>query len=134
MWERNARDDTFGFGVVLSDETLGGIEHADPRVSAQLHQHSACWDDIDIRYRGTTSTCGGHGFSAISRKTFLLILQQRCVELGVDLRFRAEASDVDRLAAEYDVVLAADGANSAIRAQHAEVFGPSLERRHAKYK
>ena len=133
VWERNARDDTFGFGVVLSDETLGGIEHADPRVYAQIHQHSACWDDIDIHFRGTTSTCGGQGFSAISRKTLLLILQQRCAELGVDLRFRAEALDVDQLAAEYDVVLAADGANSAIRTQHAEVFGPSLERRHAKY-
>ena len=94
VWERNAADDTFGFGVVFSDETLGGIEHADPRVYAQIEQQFARWDDIDIHFRGTTSTCGGHGFSAMSRKRLLLILQQRCAELGVDLRFRAEAPDV----------------------------------------
>jgi anthraniloyl-CoA monooxygenase len=133
VWERNAAEDTFGFGVVFSDETLGGIEHADPQIYARMQEVFACWDDIDIHFRGITHTCGGQGFAAISRKTLLLILQQRCAELGVDVRFRAEAPDVDRLAAGDDLVLAADGANSAIRATHAEVFGPSLERRHCKY-
>jgi anthraniloyl-CoA monooxygenase len=133
VWERNAADDTFGFGVVFSDETLGGIEQADPEVFARMSEHFACWDDIDIHFRETTYTCGGQGFAAISRKTLLLILQQRCAELGVDLRFHSEAPDAEWLATEYDLVLAADGANSIIRAKHAETFGPSLERRHAKY-
>src|SRR5699024_9764598 len=133
VWERNAADDTFGFGVVFSDETLGGIEHADPEIYARMQEVFACWDDIDIHFRDTTHTCGGQGFAAISRKTLLLILQQRCRELGVDGRFNAEAPDVDWLAAEHDLVLAADGANSGIRTRRAEVFRPSLEHRHSKY-
>ena len=133
VWERNAADDTFGFGVVFSDETLGGIEHADPEIYARMREIFACWDDIDIHFRGATHTCGGQGFAAISRKKLLQILQQRCSELGVEVRFNAEAPEVDLLAAEYDLVLAADGANSTIRAAKAGVFGPSLERRHSKY-
>lgn len=133
VWERNAADDTFGFGVVFSDETLGGIEHADPEIYARMQEVFACWDDIDIHFRDTTHTCGGQGFAAISRKTLLLILQQRCHALGVDVRFSTAVPDVDCLAAEYDLVLAADGANSGIRAHRAETFGPSLERRHSKY-
>ena len=66
VWERNAPDDTFGFGVVFSDETLGGIEHADPLVFAEMQRHFARWDDIDVHHRGTTTTSGGHGFAAMS--------------------------------------------------------------------
>lgn len=133
VWERNAAEDTFGFGVVFSDETLGGIEHADPELYARMSDIFACWDDIDIHFGGVTHTCGGQGFAAISRKKLLLILQQRCHELGVDVRFSTTAPDVDRLAADYDLVLGADGANSTIRSRYADVFGPKLERRHCKY-
>ena len=84
VWERNAPDDTFGFGVVFSDETLGGIEHADPVVFGEMQRHFARWDDIDVHHRGTTTTSGGHGFAAMSRKELLGILQRRCADLGVD--------------------------------------------------
>src|SRR3954452_14643147 len=75
VWERNAPDDTFGFGVVLSDETLGGIEHADRRVYAAMEAEFARWDDIDVHYRGEVVTSGGHGFAAMSRHRLLAILQ-----------------------------------------------------------
>ena len=100
MWERNAADDTFGFGVVFSDETLGGIEHADPAIHAPMQREFARWDDIDVHLpRRTYSTSGGHGFAAMSRKPAAGILQARCAELGVEVRFRTEAPDVDELAA-----------------------------------
>ena len=83
VWERNADDDTFGFGVVFSDETLGGIEHADPAIHTAMSREFARWDDIDIHYRGQVITSGGHGFAAMSRKRLLQILHARCLELGV---------------------------------------------------
>src|SRR5919107_1750832 len=91
VWERNAPDDTFGFGVVLSDETLGGIEHADPVVYEALQKHFTRWDDIDIVHRNTRQTSGGHGFAALGRRRLLEILHDRCRSLGVELRFRSEA-------------------------------------------
>jgi anthraniloyl-CoA monooxygenase len=133
IWERNAPDDTFGFGVVFSDETLGGIEHADPVIYARMAERFARWDDIDIHYRGTVTTVGGQGFAAMSRKTLLQLLQERCTELGVRIDFRTEAPDVDSLAREYDLVIAADGANSAVRTKYADVFRPSLEMGRNKY-
>ncbi|GAA3793724.1 bifunctional salicylyl-CoA 5-hydroxylase/oxidoreductase [Amycolatopsis tucumanensis] len=133
VWERNAADDTFGFGVVFSDETLGGIEHADESIYRQMEREFARWDDIDVHYRGEVLTSGGHGFAAMSRKRLLQILQHRCADLGVRLHFRTLAPDVDRLAADYDLVVAADGVNSAVRARHAAVFGPSLESRRCAY-
>jgi anthraniloyl-CoA monooxygenase len=133
VWERNAPDDTFGFGVVFSDETLGGIEHADPVVHREMARHFARWDDIDVHFRGTVTTSGGHGFAAMSRRELLGILQRRCAELGVDVRFRQEAPDVERLRAEYDLVIAGDGANSRVRAGYADVFEPTLEFRRSKY-
>ena len=133
VWERNAADDTFGFGVVFSDETLGGIEHADTAVFHAMQAEFAQWDDIDVHYRGETFTSGGHGFAAMSRKRLLTILQRRCVDLGVDVRFRERAPDVERLAAEHDLVVASDGANSAVRARFAESFRPDVETRRCKY-
>ncbi len=133
VWERNADDDTFGFGVVFSDETLGGIEHADPVIYAAMEREFARWDDIDVHYRGCTITSGGHGFAAISRRRLLAILQQRCAELGVTMHFRTDAPDPAWLAANHDLVIAADGANSAIRTTLAADFGPEVEVRQCKY-
>ncbi|MDQ7807755.1 bifunctional salicylyl-CoA 5-hydroxylase/oxidoreductase [Amycolatopsis sp. A133] len=130
VWERNAPDDTFGFGVVFSDETLGGIEHADAAVHEAMKAEFARWDDIDVHYRGTVTTSGGHGFAAMSRKRLLGILQSRCAELGVGLRFREEApTDLSG----YDLVVAADGVNSAVRARYAGTFRPSVETRRCRY-
>jgi anthraniloyl-CoA monooxygenase len=115
VWERNAPDDTFGFGVVLSDETLGGIEHADPPVYEALQQHFTRWDDIDIVHRDTRQTSAGHGFAALGRKRLLQILHDRCRSLGVDLRFRSEAPYPDWLAETHARVTAADGVPSTPR-------------------
>ncbi|WP_040789133.1 bifunctional salicylyl-CoA 5-hydroxylase/oxidoreductase [Nocardia paucivorans] len=133
IWERNAPDDTFGFGVVFSDETLGGIEHADEKIYRRMSEQFARWSDIDIHYRGRVRTSGGQGFAAMSRKELLRILQQRCLELGVTIHFHTLAPDVEELAAGHDLVLAADGINSAVRERYAEVFEPDLDPRHNKY-
>ncbi|WP_445077814.1 bifunctional salicylyl-CoA 5-hydroxylase/oxidoreductase [Streptomyces hayashii] len=133
LWERNAPDDTFGFGVVLSDETLGGIEHADPHVYSALQHHFVRWDDIDIVHRGSRHTSTGHGFAALGRKRLLQILHERCRSLGVDLRFRAKAPDAASLSARYDLVIAADGVHSATRETYAHVFRPRLTGHRCRY-
>src|SRR3954454_1800715 len=133
VWERNAPDDTFGFGVVFSDETLGGIEHADPVVHARMAERFARWDDVDVHFRGTRTTVGGQGFAAMGRKDLLRILQQRCADLGVRVDFRTEAPDVDSLARDFDLVVAADGVTSAAPPKYADVFGPSVDVRRNKY-
>ncbi|MEV1045726.1 bifunctional salicylyl-CoA 5-hydroxylase/oxidoreductase [Streptomyces sp. NPDC049916] len=131
--ERNAPDDTFGFGVVLSDETLGGIEHADPEVYRALSRAFVRWDTIDIVHRGRTHTSGGHGFAALGRRRLLEILHARCTALGVRLRFRAEAPPAAELAAHHDLVVAADGVHSATRAAHADAFGPTVTGHRNRY-
>ncbi|MEU5778453.1 bifunctional salicylyl-CoA 5-hydroxylase/oxidoreductase [Streptomyces venezuelae] len=133
VWERNAPDDTFGFGVVLSDETLGGIEHADPAVYSALQAEFVRWDDIDIVHRDRRHTSGGHGFAALGRRRLLEILHDRCRDLGIDLRFRTEAPPAAALATEYDLVVAADGIHSLTREAHADVFGPSLTTHRCRY-
>jgi anthraniloyl-CoA monooxygenase len=133
VWERNAPDDTFGFGVVFSDETLGGIENADPLIYQQMAREFACWDDIDVHYGGEVITSGGHGFAAMSRKRLLELLQQRCADLGVRIHFRTPAPDDRALATDYDLVVAADGANSAVRSGRVSSFRPEFDYRACKY-
>ena len=133
IWERNAPDDTFGFGVVFSDETLGGIENADTEFGAAMAERFARWTDIDIHYRGQSLTVGGQGFAAMSRKELLALLQERVRPLGVTVRFATQAPDAEELRATHDLVVAADGANSRTRAPYADVFRPDLDRRHSKY-
>ncbi|MCP3803312.1 bifunctional salicylyl-CoA 5-hydroxylase/oxidoreductase [Allokutzneria sp. A3M-2-11 16] len=131
VWERNAPDDTFGFGVVFSDETLGGIENADTVFSEAMASRFARWTDIDIHFRGHTHTVGGQGFAAMSRKDLLHLLQERCHDLGVTTHFSTPAPD--DLRGSHDLVVGADGLNSSIRAAHADVFRPTLDRRRSKY-
>ncbi len=133
VWERNAADDTFGFGVVFSDETLGAIENADPVIFDRMARHFAKWDDIDVHYRDTVHTAGGQGFAAMSRKILLQILQERAVELGVTVQFQSVAPDIDELRRSHDLVLAADGLNSAVRARFTDTFVPTLDARKSKY-
>ncbi|GHC68400.1 oxidoreductase [Streptomyces flavofungini] len=133
VWERNAPDETFGFGVVLSDQALGAIEHADPAVVSGMRPLLARWDDIDVHYRGTTFTAGGNGFAAMSRAGLLMTLQRRCAQLGIPVRYGTEITDVDALAADHDVVVAADGANSLIRERHAEAFRPTVRTGTCRY-
>lgn len=138
VWERNAPDDTFGFGVVFSDETLGSIEGADQVIHDRMETRFARWTDIDVALTDrqgnrTPFTVGGQGFAAMSRKELLQIMQERVAELGVTVHYRTEAPDPDQLRAEHDLVLAADGLNSAVRTKYADVFGPTLDRRNNKY-
>src|SRR5262245_64187773 len=112
VFEQNRADDTFGWGVVFSDETLGNFETADPESFARIRESFASWTDIDTFYRGTKVTSTGHGFCGLARVKLLQILQQRCRALGVGLHFQRIVTDVDRLAAENDLVVAADGVNS----------------------
>ncbi|WP_018349543.1 bifunctional salicylyl-CoA 5-hydroxylase/oxidoreductase [Longispora albida] len=130
VWERNAPDDTFGFGVVFSDETLSGIETADPQFYEALASEFARWDDIDVHYRGEIVTSGGHGFAAVSRKKLLALLVDRCRELGVTLHHRTEFPGNYE---DYDLVVAADGVHSATRSLYAETFGPTFEKGDCRY-
>jgi anthraniloyl-CoA monooxygenase len=133
VFERNAPDDTFGFGVVFSDETLGGIENADTVIYEKMTARFARWTDIDIDFHGHRFTVGGQGFAAMSRKELLHILQERAADLGVTVHYRTPAPDADTLRAGHDLVLAADGVHSRIRTKYADAFGPSLDRRRNKY-
>src|ERR671933_958531 len=130
VYERNAPDDTFGFGVVFSDETLAAFEAADAETYAEITRRFARWAEIDVHYRGEVITSGGHGFSALARVDLLAILQRRAAELDVDLRFRTE---VDEPAPDADVVVAADVVRSTLRRRYEHAFRPSLDRRRAKY-
>src|SRR6185312_8879176 len=132
VYERNAPDDTFGFGVVFSDETLAAFEAADRETYDDITRRFARWAEIDVHYRGEVVTSGGHGFSALARVDLLGVLQRRAAALDVDLRFRTEV-DGAGLAEDFDLVVAADGVNSTLRLRHADAFGPSLDRRKAKY-
>src|SRR6201989_1196953 len=128
VYERNAPDDTFGFGVVFSDETLTAFEAADPESYAEITRRFARWSEIDVHHRGEVVSSGGHGFSAMGRMELLNLLQRRAAALGVDLRFRTEVTDLDG-----DLVVAADGVNSTLRRRYAEHFRPSLDVRRCKY-
>jgi len=130
--ERNRPGDTFGWGVVLSDETLANLELND-RESADLIRASfAYWDDIAVHYRGTVVRSGGHGFCGISRQRLLAILQERARALGVELRFETEFADLDQFK-DYDLIVGADGVNSRVRAAHADIFKPDIDVRACKY-
>ncbi|GAC1658602.1 MAG: bifunctional salicylyl-CoA 5-hydroxylase/oxidoreductase [Candidatus Elarobacter sp.] len=129
--ERNHAGDTFGWGVVFSDQTLGNIAAADPPTYERVVDHFVHWDDIDVHYRGRTIRAGGQGFAGIARKMLLRILQRRATELGVELRFHLEAHDEDY--ADADVIVVADGANSPTRRKYAGAFGTTLENRRNRY-
>jgi len=133
--ERNRPFDTFGWGVVLSDQTLGNLRAADP-VSAQLigdaFNH---WDDVEMFFKGRSVRSGGHGFCGIGRKKLLNILQERCIALGVDLVFEADVQDDQALAKQYDadLMIACDGLNSRVRARYADTFKPDVEMRDCRF-
>ncbi|MBA3595637.1 MAG: bifunctional salicylyl-CoA 5-hydroxylase/oxidoreductase, partial [Polaromonas sp.] len=133
--ERNRPFDTFGWGVVLSDQTLDNLRAADP-VSAQLigdaFNH---WDDIEVFFKGRSVRSGGHGFCGIGRKRLLNILQDRCIELGVELVFETDVQDDQAIAAKYqaDIVIASDGLNSRIRNRYADTFKPDVDLRACRF-
>ncbi len=125
VWERNKAQDTFGWGVVFSDETLGHFEAADPETYAQIRSAFAYWTDIETWVGGTWTRSTGHGFCGMSRKRLLEIFQDRARGLGVEMRFQHEVPDETALP-QSDLVVAADGIQSAIRTRHADWFRPSI--------
>jgi 2-polyprenyl-6-methoxyphenol hydroxylase-like FAD-dependent oxidoreductase len=131
VYERNPPDATFGFGVVFSERTLSGLSGADAELHADLAAAGVGWEDIEIRRGGRRLRCGGHGFSAIARKRLLALLQQRAREAGVELRFEEEATAATVRGA--DLVLAADGVNSALRDERAPAFRPRFSTGAARY-
>jgi hypothetical protein len=127
VFERNDAEDTFGFGVVFSDATLAGIHDADPVLRTALIEHGAHWDPIEVRLHGERLLCGGNGMAAVERRTLLHLLQQRGIEVGVDVRFATEADPGELLAAGYDLVIAADGTNSRLRERFATELDAALD-------
>ena len=132
VYERNRADDTFGFGVVFSDETLSKFLANDSETYQRITQKFAYWDEIEVRVRGEKIISGGHGFAGLSRLVLLEILQQRCAELGVEMRFQSEVTDLDRFA-DADLIVAADGINSGIRERYRDKFQPSFDWRKNRF-
>ena len=133
VFERNRADDTFGWGVVLSDETLANLAKNDPASAKAIGDNFAYWDDIALLYRGQRHLSSGHGFCGIGRRKLLLLLQDRARELGVELRFETEIEDSEALRSEFDIVVAADGLNSKTRQLYAEKFKPEIDLRHCQF-
>jgi len=133
--ERNRPYDTFGWGVVFSDQTLSNFVRADEPTARTILQSFNHWDDIDVRINGTSIISGGHGFCGIGRKRLLNILQERAEGLGVKLVFEADIKDDQEAAREYgaDLVIAADGLNSAIRTRYASTFKPDIDTRKCRF-
>ena len=132
VYERNRPDDTFGWGVVFSDATLGNFQQADPESYANITRSFHHWNDCDVHFKGRKITSGGHGFCGVGRKKLLNILQDRAAELGVRLVYETEIAD-DAQFADCDLVVASDGVNSLVRKKYAAHFKPDIEVRKCRY-
>ncbi len=133
--ERNRPFDTFGWGVVLSDQTLANLQGADPVTAQQIGDAFNHWDDIEVFFKGRSVRSGGHGFCGIGRKRLLNVLQERCLALGVDLVFETNVEDDQALALQYnaDLVIASDGLNSRIRTRYASTYQPDIDNRQCRF-
>jgi anthraniloyl-CoA monooxygenase len=131
--ERNRANDTFGWGVVLSDDALGRMQKNDPVSTQAIRSQFSYWDDIATVHNGVRNVSGGHGFAGIGRKAMLILLQARARELGVDLRFETEFKSAEEYRKDYDIVVATDGINSLVRKEYEEVFQPDVDLRKCKF-
>ncbi|WP_412550660.1 bifunctional salicylyl-CoA 5-hydroxylase/oxidoreductase [Shimia sp. MIT910701] len=131
--ERNRANDTFGWGVVLSDDALENLQVNDPKSAQSIRDHFAYWDDIAVVHDGVRTVSGGHGFAGIGRKQMLILLQERARELGVEMRFETEFDDIEAIRAEYDLVVGCDGLNSRVREAYADHFKPEIDVRACKF-
>ena len=132
VFERNAPDDTFGWGVVFSDETLQAFEGEDPESYRSITESFIHWTDIDTFHRGEHVRSTGHGFSGLSRQRLLTILQDRAQDLGVAIHFKTEIDSLDEVG-EADLLIAADGVNSFIRERYADSFRPTVDWRKCRF-
>ena len=133
IYERNGPDDTFGWGVVFSGKTLANLRAADEQSHADITRQFAAWDNVDVVHRDTKVSIHGNSFSGIARLQLLKILQRRAEELAVEIEFHSEIHDVEALRNDCDLLLAADGVNSTVRARYAEQFQPELDVRSNRY-
>lgn len=133
VYERNRIDDTFGFGVVFSDQTLDTFERYDPESFHSITREFVYWDDIEIHFKGAVHRIGGNGFCGCSRRALLLILHERATDLGVDFVLGHEVTDVDELARKSDLVVLADGINSRFRDHYHDHFQPTVDLRPNKF-
>jgi len=131
--ERNQPNDTFGWGVVLSDDALDNLELNDPKSAKLIRDNFAYWDDIAVVHDGVRTVSGGHGFAGIGRKRMLMLLQQRARELGVEMKFSTEFDSVKSYQKKYDLVVACDGINSRVRAEYETQFQPDIDIRECKF-
>lgn len=131
--ERNKPDDTFGWGVVLSDETLDNLEANDPVSAREIRNHFAYWDDMALIYKGSKTISSGHGFCGIGRMRLLLILQARAIELGVNVQFETEVKSASEYQKDYDLVVACDGLNSKTRLEFEDTFKPDIDVRKCQF-
>ena len=135
--ERNRFDDTFGWGVVLSDQTVANLRSADPASGAEITASLHRWDDIDVRFAGRSMRSGGHGFSGVGRRRLLAVLQQRCHDLGVVLRFEHELhpDQLEAVVAEAqaDLVIVSDGIRSRVRERFSTHFRTDIDLRRCRY-
>ena len=132
VYERNRPDDTFGFGVVFSDQTLDTFKAYDLVTYERIRRRFAYWGDVDVVYKGRVMRSGGNGFCGCSRVALLNILQDRGRELGVQMRFQREVQGLEELA-DSDLIVVADGINSIIRSKYKEHFQPSVDLRPNKF-
>jgi anthraniloyl-CoA monooxygenase len=133
VYERNPPDATFGWGVVFSGRTLGNLREADEESHRRISESFETWDNVDVVLRGSKVTIRGNDFSGVARLRLLNILQERCEEVGVRLRFQTGVEDVDALAADCDLLVGADGVGSAVRERYAEEFRPTIGRGRNRY-
>ena len=132
VFERNQPDDTFGWGVVFSDATLGNFAKADLQTYAEITRNFHHWDDCEILFKDRAIRSGGHGFCGIARKKLLNILQARAAELGVEQCFATNINDEEQFA-DADLIVAADGVNSQVRQKYASAFKPDIDVRKCRY-
>jgi anthraniloyl-CoA monooxygenase len=130
--ERNPQGATYGWGVVFSEQTLGALQEADPLSHRRIVDAFVHWDALEVQVPGERLRAYGHGFAGMARKRLLEILDERCADLGVPVSYETEVTDLG-VFGDYDLVIAADGVNSATRAAFSEHFRPSLDTRTAKY-
>ena len=130
--ERDGADDTFGWGIVFSDQTFTYLEDSDEPSFRDIVAARETWDNVDVVHRGEKISIHGNRFSGIARIAFLKILQRRAAALGVDLRFQTPVADPAELE-PYDLLVGADGANSQIRQRYAGAFGPEVSAARNKY-
>jgi anthraniloyl-CoA monooxygenase len=136
VYERNRPDDTFGWGVVFSDQTMGNFQAADPETHAAILASFHHWDDIAIYFGGRRLVSGGHGFAGISRKRLLNLLQERARELGVHQFFQHEVAPEMANGAAFedaDLIIAADGVNSRTRNSNPGIYEPNVDVRKCRF-